>query len=337
MNEIQAQQSHLSENEQKTIEPFNLSVKEKEAISFYGNPDGLKQLAGEFRTAKTVNGTAQEFIDFSISFRQNEDNITACEILKRGVEFYTNDIELLASYLNCIIDSGIQEEIAVKSKEIYGKIRQNPLEDYSEYVFISVLKYLETEKSRSNELEKIKAEADKILNVFYKQHPNSEGSYFAHYKLISGREQRKDKLREAVNKLSSCSRCALRLADMLCEDGEHSEALKVIEKCLLSVQPLFKVNKAYVYYLRGICEYGVFQKNEKNNVSVNKRHFLTFFKKNREDGEQKNNEDKKTEVQNIYESFRIAKNEYFDLKSDYKKEIERIIYVLERQTGVFYS
>jgi len=112
---------------------------------------------------------------------------------------------------------------------------------------------------------------------------------------------------------------------------------------LRSVQPLSTVKKGYVYYLRGICEYGIFQKREeaekrkidRNSAGINR--FLNFLKKNSVDRELRNNEDRKYEVQNIYESFRIAKNEHFDLKSDYIKEIDGIIYVLERQTGIYYS
>jgi len=303
-------QYNLNENEQETILPFNVREEEKNAAQQYENKDYFYSLAEKFYNAKIVNGTAQDFINLSISFKESGDDITACRILERGLDIYNNDIELLACYLDCVIDSGIEKEL-IECEKFYVKIRENPLESYSENVFNSILKYLVTKISFGYKREAIKSEAEEILKVFDKQHPNREGSYIAHYKFIDGREQQKSKLREAVNKLSSCPRCALTLADMLCDEGEYEDACNVIEKCLRSVQSLPMVNRAYAYYLQGICKYGIFQK-------------LDFI------------EDRELKVKEIYDTFRIAASEYYNLKRIHRKEIERIVYVLEQQTEIFY-
>jgi len=327
MSKVEEESCHLNENEQETIKPFDLKKKEAEAISRYGNEDYFDKLAREFCDAKVVNGTAQDFINLSISFKQNGDYITACKILRRGLTFYINDIELLASYLNYAIDSGIKEEID-RCEEFYEKIRKNSLESYSEYIFNSVLKYLMTKKNIDNEPEK-KSEINEILNMFSKQYPNSESSYFANYEFLCFVDETKsiDKLRDAVKRLSSCPRCALKLADILCDEGNYEEAKRIIvEKCLLSIQTLPNHNIAYVYYLLGVCELGIFQELD----LASRKYFMTFFKR-------KNDKDRKLKVQEIYKLFEIADGAALDLKPIYKREIKRKIYVLEKQTGIAYS
>ena len=333
MNKVNEQQCDININEQKVRLPFNLKEKEKTANESYGDKYKFAEIAEEFCKAEIVNGTAQDFINFSISFSENDDKITACKILRRGLDFYLNDTNLLACFLNCAIDSGIEEEIN-NCKKFYEKIRTNPLESYTESVFNSVLKYLMTKKTIDSEFDTIKSEAEKIIKMFDKQYPNSDSSYYAHYEYINEFVHDKKvaiaKLEEAVNNLPSCPRCALKLADLLCDEGQYEKACNAIEKCLHSVQSLPNVNSAYVYYLKGVCKYGIFQnRTSYDNNSIDKERFLFFKKTKKETNEQI--------VKEIYDSFRIAKNEYFNLRHVYRKEIDKIVHVLENQTKIVYS
>jgi len=307
------------QNSQDETLVFNVKREEEDAIPQYGNKEYFNDLAERFQNANDVHGTARDFLNFSISFKENDNTIFACKVLKRGLDIYKNDIELLAYYINCAIDGGIRSEIE-ECKNRYEDLMRNPMESYTVGVFNSILKYLHIKTTLGcDNREKIKMEAEHILNAFYRLHPNTEDSYFSDSEFIDGKEQQKLKLKAAVKKLSSCPRCALKLADMLCEEGDYIGARTIVEKCLRSVQTLPKHNRAYAYYLLGICEFGVFQ---------NHKYFLSFINI-------MNDKNKNTSIQKIYNAFKIARNSpHNDLRNVYIKEMERIIYTLEQQTGV---
>jgi len=302
---------------EKSENVFNVREQEEKIVSYYGDKERITYIANGFRAAKTINGTSQEFINLSVSFAQNSDHLTACEILECGIEKYPYDVELLSCFLNCAIDSGISTEIE-KCKNIYIKLTEVSFSRYTERAFNSVLKYLESKMSFVAPKEGIlvKDDAERILDAFRKQYPSNEGSYFAQCDFVDNEEERKNILKEAVCKLASCSRCALRLADILCDKGDYFEARNAVEKCLRSIQTLSSVNRAYAYYLLGICEYGL---------------LVTM------DADYKESKSVKDKVKKIYESFKIAKNDYYNLQSVYRKEIERIVFVIEQQSGIAYT
>ena len=297
--------------------PFNLSEKEEKMNTFLGDKERIVKLAEEFRQSKEIDGTAQEFINLSSAFVRNDDYRTACEILRAGIDRYPFDVDLLACFLDYATDSGVSIEIS-KCDMYYMKLKEISLTRYSSQALNATLKYLSVvcKNSSQNDFENIKEEAKEILEVFCNLYSNSEDSYFARCNFVNGDEEKKILLREAVSKFVSCPKCSLKLADILCDQGIYDEACKVLEKCLHSVQALPKVNSAYVYYLFGICKYGSLINNDS---SFNDSEAL------------------KTSVEKIYEAFRIAKSEHHDLRQSYKKEIEKIIYILEQQTQIAYS
>jgi tetratricopeptide (TPR) repeat protein len=300
----------------KDAAPFSVKEYEEKIVSHYGDKERIKYFAEEFRSAEIINGTSLDFLHFALSFMQNGDNQTACEVLRCGIKKYPYDAELLACFLSCAIDSGNSDEIK-RCKEFHDVLKEIPMERYSERAFNSTLKYLSAKRNfeAPKEYEKIKEEAKELISVFNEIHPSSEGSYFSHCEFLDRESEKISKLKEAVSKLSSCPRCALRLADILCDRGEYREADETINRCLNSIQTLSKVNRAYAYYLQGVCKYGIL---------VN-------------DGIDRSVPNIEETVNKIYESFRIAKSDYFKLQATYRREIDKIIFVLEQQLGIMYS
>ena len=298
---------------------FDIKEQEERIVSFYGDKERIAYITSEFRSAETINGTVDEFINFSLHFARNGNHLVSCEILSCGIKKYPYNVELLSCFLNCAIDSGDSNEI-VKCEDIYTRLREIPLTRYSERAFYSILKYLAEKRTNVRPKEEflVLQDAHEILDVFKRQYPESEGGYFAQCDFIvdNNAEEIKTILKKAVAKLSSCPKCALKLADILCAQGNYLEACHVIEKCLTSVQTLSNVNKAYVYFLSGICEYGLLMNMDAGN---------------------ERNEEIKAKIKKIYTVFRISRSDYYNLHSVYKKEIERIIYVIEQQFGVAYS
>ena len=316
-------QGTFTKNAQDTELSFDIKKAEREAVQNYGVEEFFPEEAKRFRKAKTIHGTAQDFLHYAISFKENDDGVTACEILKRGLDFYQNNLELLAYYLRCAVNSGIMKEIETECEKRYRKIKENPLNFYSEDIFMAILEYLHNEKTRNGSQDKkIQSEIEEILDAFYRKFPDREGCYFAHVEYGFAEKadnEKKIKLKEAVNKLPSCPRCALKLADMLCEEGKYEDACDAIDKCLRSVQSFPKINKAFAYYLKGVCKYGVFQNQ---NLEVKDR-----------------GKWEKTIINEIYEAFKFACSGPYanDLRRVHQKEIEGIVYILEKQTEIVFQ
>ena len=118
-------------------------------------------------------------------------------------------------------------------------------------------------------------------------------------------------LKEGCTAINPAPQCALCLADIMLERGKYDEAISYLEQCKLavnSVQP--SINPAYVYLLYAMAK-------------------TSRLIKETVDGDYSG---KETVVESIYHDFHTA-TDGFDINNTYKDAADRIIKMLEIQTG----
>ena len=113
------------------------------------------------------------------------------------------------------------------------------------------------------ELEKLQEEMIDLAETFRKNLPFEEESYRCEadvFKLLHKSKEEEDILRLALNELKIAPKCALRLADLLFERGDYSEALPLIQRGLRdAIQTQRTINEGYLYYLMGLTKMALAQ------------------------------------------------------------------------------
>lgn len=277
------------------------------------NDEALYDLMQKILSQEKVVGSVDDFHNLSIDFSRRDDYETACNILDKGLEQFPNAVDLLADYLQ----NGLNCSKAKLCEKYFERLMKIPMMRWTWRGFSFSIDYM---KNLADNIEPEKALIDwknKMLYLaddYYRYFSYSEDPFLVKadiYRYFNDKEEEIKILKEALQKIKSCPRCSLRLADMFFERGEYKEALKYIEKCKYeAVQTQEKINQGYLYYLSGLCKAaGVHQSLSYNDVEL---------------------------IKDIYTDFDIAEKLKMSFAS-YKKVMERQIYILESKSHIAFD
>lgn len=276
------------------------------------NDDALFELASNLLEQSEVYGAESDFHNFSLNYSRKDAYALACDVLEMGLKQYPRSVDLLADYLQV----GINDQRYEKCNQYYKRLIEIPDIRWTWRGFSFLIDYslfLAQDYDEEQLIESEKQLLD-LTNRYAMRFPYSEDPYISRADIFSFFNEPgsvKDTLAYAVNNIPVCPKCALRLADILFEEGKYEESLKTINKCLYqSIQTQDSVNHAYLYYLSGLCKVVILLKEEN-------------FKDT-------------SAIENIYNDFIIAEKAGLNHPS-YQKVMQRQIDILETRSGVIYN
>ena len=110
---------------------------------------------------KSIQGSSTEFHNLSVTFYQDDDYITALEIVDKGLETYGSDKDLLGDALLYSLCIGNLE----KAKEIYQRINNFPQSSWSWRCFAYSIRYVMDTKEASRTDEETSRLLDEALKL----------------------------------------------------------------------------------------------------------------------------------------------------------------------------
>lgn len=277
-----------------------------------GNEDGLFDLAEQLLSQNVVYGSADDFHNFSLTYSRIDAYATACDILEKGLEQFPKSVDLLADYLQVGINCKKFQECDM----YYQRLLSIPMQRWTWRGFSFLIDYMLflADDFDDKKLDEWKVKLIKMTDYYRHYFALDEDPYLCKsdiYRYYNSRNEERRILEEAVEKVPVCPKCSLRLADMLFDYGEYTEALEAIEGCLYkSIQTQNRVNHGYLYYLSGLCKVVKVSKNNDYN----------------------NNE----AIIDIYHDFSIAQKLGLTYSS-YLKVIQRQIDILETKSKLSFD
>ena len=281
--------------------------------SYEENEEALYELVEELLSQEKIIGSIDDFHNLAVDFSRKDDYETACNILELGLKQFPKAVDLLADYLQ----NGINCDRAKFCGEYFDRLMNIPMMRWTWRGFsfsIDYMKSLADNIGTEEELIKWKKKMLSLADDYYKYFPYSEDSFLVKadiYRYFNDKEKEIEILGEALEKIKSCPKCSLRLADIFFDKGEYIQSLEYIEKCkYVAVQTQDKINQGYVYYLSGLCKAAEMHRS------------LSY-----------ENEEM---IKDIYSDFSIAEKLKMSFSS-YKKVMERQIYILESKSGILFD
>ena len=270
----------------------------------------LNELVERILNQQTQSGDADDFHNFAVALARKDEYALACSILSCGLRLFPKNVDLLADFLQYGVSCGKSDECY----ECYLTLMRIPRLRWTWRGFVFIVDYLLylTEQMESmEEIENRKQEMLSILADFKEYFPDSEEAFRTeaevHSKLGTKQEERAV-LREALEKLEVCPKCALRYADILFDQGKYDEALEQIRRGVSdATQSQRSVSEGYIYYLCGLC---LIAKSQKKRVPLTEE-----------------------EVKEVFADFNIAVKEFGD-RSSYLDVIRSKTNTLMNMTGV---
>ena len=293
-----------------TIGEAERMVKE---YSYEENDEALYELVEEILSQEKVVGSIDDFHNLAVDFSRRDDYETACNILEKGLEQFPRAVDLLADYLQ----NGLNCDRGKLCEEYFDRLMKIPMMRWTWRGFSFGIDYMKSLADNIETEEELMEWKKKMLNLadsYYKYFSYNEDTFLVKadvYQYFNDREKEIEILEEALEKIKSCPRCSLRLADIFFDRGEYKQALEYIEKCKFgAVQTQEKINQGYVYYLSGLCKAAnVHQSSSYENEEM---------------------------IKDIYTDFSIAERLKMSFSS-YKKVMERQIYILESKSGILFD
>lgn len=266
----------------------------------------------------TVFSDSNDYHNLAVDYARQELFDCAIWILKRGLKKYPLSQDLLADTILYGKESGQLEEcenalssLLLVDKESWGWRAYSFTIDY----YLDEINRLPKGASRN----KLKREIHKLADEFIEYAQRDPEAVDRAYckkadvtKEIGGEKSQEEYLLAGYNKNPSAPQCALRLADMMFEQGEYSKVLDYLQKCKYAINnPQPDINPAYVYLLYAMS------KTSKLMIET-------------PDG---NYSEKQSEIEQIYRDFHTAIKS-FPINQTYENAARRTIKMLEIQTGI---
>lgn len=222
-------------------------------------------------------GDADDFHNFAVDLARNSFDNLACEVLRRGLELFPRNCDLLSDFLQYGMNCGFREEC----KAYYERLHLLPRRRYTWRGFSFSINYLEQladECESDEEFDLLANEMIELSDEYLRFLPYEEDAYRSRaniYKTLREPDKEVDMLKEGLSKLNSAPRCALQLADLLVERGEYEEALKIIPRGLSdNNKDQSAISEAYLYYLSGRAKLGL---QEKSGEAFSEDGILSVF------------------------------------------------------------
>jgi hypothetical protein len=276
--------------------------------------DSLQNIATQVTSSDNIiEGSPSDFYDFAVDLAKLNQNKTACDVLRRGIAYNKGSVDLLAIYL--VFGKDI-EELQDNLKECYETLKNIPNESWTWRCYSFSLDYLESKRSRTidkYEISSINNEMEHLVKAYYEKDPNNERPYFAEAKLYSGSKPKEEKriLEEAISKLDSCPECSIRYAELLFDSLSSMDPQGNNEKYRIAAEnlkyaKLLQTNKdldfGYSQYLRALCLIRLLSEDDYKNSE---------------------------KIDEIYDCFRIAKDDELRLRGNYVHIMDKHIRMLE--------
>lgn len=282
----------------------------------------LYELVDEMKSMACCLGDANDIHNFAVSLARCNEYKLACDVLDFGLKSFPNNIDLLADYLQYGMKCNMQTEC----KKIYRNLLKVPKRRWTWRGFAfqldylrSLVQYCDSEK----ELSSLEEQMISGIEEFKKFFPFHEEAFYAEaaiYNIINCMEKEEVALKNAMENLKVCPKCALRYADMMFERGEYEEAKKAVERGISdATRTQTSVNEGYLYYLSALCIIADASKDKKElSEEVVKEIYSDFNIALKEFGHKSNYEDViKTKTNMLINKTKIAVDEEeFDLLSE---------------------
>jgi len=270
----------------------------------------LNELVERILNQATQSGDVDDFHNFAVALARKDEYALACSVLTCGLQLFPKNVDLLADFLKYGVNCGKSDECF----ECYLTLTKIPRLRWTwrGFVFlVDYLLYLTDQMESIEEIEKRKQEMLSITADFKKFYPDSEDAFRTEAEVFSklgSKEEEQATLREALERLEVCPKCALRYADILFDKGKYDEALEQIRRGISdATQTQSSVSEGYIYYLSGLC---LIAKAQKKRMPLTKK-----------------------EVKEVYADFNIAVKEFGD-HSSYIDVIRSKTNTLINLTGV---
>lgn len=257
-------------------------------------------------------GSADDVHNYSVELARRGEYVLAVQVLKKGLNTYPRNTDLLADILQYCCCCGEHAE----SAKYYFQLKAIPKFLWTWRAFSFSIDYIKDSLESSgddyseDDYNNKRKEMCDLANAYCQTFPYLEDSYVSLsdiYYLFGDKSKSQDILEEALSKLKVCPKCALKLADMFFERGEMVRALEIIKRGLLDANQVEdKINTGYLYLLSGLSKTSLL--HGKNFV-----------------------EDKK-EIISIYEDFNIALEQIGHER--FKKVIRNKIIVIRTKTNI---
>lgn len=226
----------------------------------------LKTIARLFIDATiTIIGTADDYHNIAVDFARNNDYLSACIILERGLEKNQYNIDLLSDLLRYRLSAGEFDkcELLYDTLRSIGELRWNWRAFSFSLDFLA--KKVEHTEPGQDGLEIIK-EALRLADDFIARFPGDR-AFFDKAELLRAfgstvDQQEETILREGINCLQVSPRCSLRLADILFDRGKYTDALRALKRCFINkFVPQPDINSDYAFLVMAFSKISLLFKN----------------------------------------------------------------------------
>ena len=265
-------------------------------------------------------GDEFDFHNLAIVCARQDDYLSACKWLDKGLEIYPFSIDLLSDYLNY----GMQCNKIKECNNAYNKLlKRKDKWNWRAYKF-SIDYLIALSNIDCSERDSI---IEKLIVEFQRNLPYEEDAYLveAEYLYRKNIIENDESAHSFVSvltyvtsdkcKVKRIPKCALKLADYYYDTGKNIEtAIQLIERCKKdSVETQRSINREYVYLLSSLC-------------------YITRYYEMISKGNCKKIDIEKT-IKTAYHNYHIAALNMFDLRV---KESKKIIESIVRETGIAY-
>lgn len=269
-----------------------------------------KLLNSLLQSKKQITGEADDFHNFSISIlKVANDYRSALEIVRAGLMIHDTNTDLLADAIRYGYNCGEKEAC----KEWFDRLNRIGKKRWTWRAFSFGIDYLlELYADSSEEGDEPIDPIIDLARSFQHYYPTREDGWISEqqiYTETNDEERGVQVLEEAIQKLPVCPKCWLRYADIMVERGEYDKASSVLKKLRRTPTSGDAVNKAYTYYLDGICQMTKLMNSEEYETQTVKPE----------------------DVQAIYRTFYLAST-CSDIRENIKKKIDQQIRTLEIET-----
>lgn len=215
---------------------------------------------------KSIQGSSTEFHNLSVTFYQDDDYITALEIVDKGLETYGSDKDLLGDALLYSLCIGNLE----KAKEIYQRINNFPQSSWSWRCFAYSIRYVMDTKEASRtdeETSRLLDEALKLSLSYQHYFPNDEKGYMFEHEILIDKSRMDDKHSSATDEeiehalLKACNlsniflpAIAQKYVERMMNMRKFREAFDMCEKIYNNVHYGETVNFIKIAYLQAIAQ-----------------------------------------------------------------------------------
>ena len=244
-----------------TIYDAHVNVERLRSEQRSGHVNLIKKIVGFVCDNDDISGDSSDYHNLAAELARGNLYFEACKVLKKGLTYFDNDMDLLADYVEYSAHIGMHDE----AKDIVEKLQKNK-NSWNWRCYEFVCDYYRGLGDLSTALNIC---SDAIKNI-----PDNEHGYRSKaeiQRLLTpgemGIEAAISTLKVALDKNVNCPQCAIALADIYLGLGKYEEALSAADRAIQELaqdQPHVKV--AAVFFKRASIQDRMLMSNKYDNV-----------------------------------------------------------------------